>query len=722
MKQILQTFSNGETQLEDLPCPAVKPGHVLIRTRASVISAGTERMILEFGKSSWLERARKHPDKVRQVLDKVRSDGLGPTLAAVRNKLDKATPIGYCNAGVVLEVGEGVTVFRPGQRVASNGAHAEVVSVPQNLVAVVPDEVQDESAAFTVLGAIALQGIRLTQPELGETVAVFGLGLLGQITVQLLRASGCRVVGIDLNAERCALARTFGAEVVDLSAGAEAVAAVEALTAGQGVDAAILTLATASNEPIHQAAQMCRQRGRVVLVGVTGLQLDRSDFYAKEIRFQVSCSYGPGRYDPEYEQDGRDYPRGFVRFTAQRNFEAVLETMARGGLDVNPLISHRIPFEDSEKGYALLDDPKALGIVLRYPGVEVRPDHAVIERIVERPRVPPLAKDGSPRVALIGAGSFGASVLVPALKEGGAELRTVVSETGVGASHSARKYGFAKLASEPAAAFEDPEIDAVVIATRHDSHAQLAVEALRAGKHVFVEKPLALTHGQLAEVQTASEESGAILTVGFNRRFAPQIVRMKELLRTEVGPKAMVMTVNAGSIPAEHWTQDSKAGGGRIVGEACHFLDLLIHLAGAEPIGLQVSGLRTPGQTHPTDTATLTLDFADGSTGTVHYFANGHRNLPKERLEVFCGGKVLSLDNFRVLQGYGWKGFSRMKLRRQDKGHSAGIAAFLEAVRTGGAPPIPRPELFASSRLAIEAAAFLMRGPSAFERGGSSLS
>lgn len=722
MKQILQTFSSGETAIEDLPCPAIKPGHVLIRTRASVISAGTERMILEFGKSSWLARARKHPDKVRQVLDKVKSDGLGPTLTAVRNKLDKATPIGYCNTGVVLEVGEGVTAFRPGQRVASNGAHAEVVSVPQNLVATVPNEVDDDSAAFTVLGAIALQGIRLTQPELGETVAVFGLGLLGQITVQLLRANGCRVIGIDLNSERCALARTFGAEVVDLSAGMDAIEGVRSLTAGRDVDAAILTLATSSNEPVHQAAQMCRQRGRVILVGVTGLQLDRSDFYAKEIRFQVSCSYGPGRYDPAYEEEGHDYPRGFVRFSAQRNFESVLETMARGGLDVRPLISHRIAFEDSDRGYALLDDPQALGIVLHYPNPEVRPDHAVIERIVERPASIPKRTEGAPRVALIGAGSFGTSVLVPALKEGGADLQTVVSETGVGASHSARKYGFARLASEPSAAFGDPQIDAVVIATRHDSHARLTVEALRAGKHVFVEKPLALTYGELAEIQAASEQSPAILTVGFNRRFSPHVVRMKELLRAEVGPKAMVMTVNAGSIPSEHWTQDAKAGGGRIVGEACHFLDLLIHLAGSDPTGLQVSGMGTPGQTHPIDTATLTLAFADGSTGTVHYFANGHRSLSKERLEVFCGGKVLALDNFRVLQGYGWRGFSRMKLRRQDKGHTAGIAAFLRAVKSGGPSPIPLSELFTSSRLAIEAAEFLMRGPSAFAMDRSSLS
>lgn len=702
MKQVLQSLSNGKTRLDDLPAPAVRPGHVLIRTQATVISAGTERMLLEFGKSSWISRARKHPDKVRQVIDKIKSDGIGPTLAAVRTKLDREIPLGYSNAGIVLEVGEGVVGFSPGQRVTSNGPHAEVVCVPKNMVVATPESVSDEQAAFASLGAISLQGLRLAKPELGETFAVFGLGLLGQIAVQLLRANGCSVIGIDLNSERCRLAQSFGAETVDLSQGEDAVAKGFALTQGRGIDGAILTVATNSDEPVHQAAQMCRARGRIVLVGVTGLQLVRDDFYKKELSFQVSCSYGPGRYDRQYEEEGADYPVAHVRFTAQRNFEAVLEAMAAGTLDVGPLISSRIPFDDAETAYGRLDDPSTLGIVLTYPLEHDLPASSLLHRSISTGHAPPA---GGPRLALIGAGSFGSSVLVPAMKEAGAVLATVVSQSGVGAAQSARKDGFAKVASEPVSAFSDGEVDAVVIATRHDSHAQLAADALRAGKHVFVEKPLAITLPELADVEAALQESGRILAVGFNRRFAPLIVKAKSLLDSMAEPKAMVFTANAGMIPKEHWTQDPKVGGGRIVGEACHFIDLLIHLAGAPVKRWSVAALRSNADVGiPPDKATITLEFDDGSLGTVHYLANGHRSFPKERLEVFCGGRVLVLDNFRTLAGYGWTGFSGMKSRKQDKGHAACMKAFVDAVRRGGPEPMPIHQIFESSRIAIEAA------------------
>lgn len=702
MKQVLQSLSNGKTRLDDLPAPAVRPGHVLIRTQATVISAGTERMLLEFGKSSWISRARKHPDKVRQVIDKIKSDGIGPTLAAVRTKLDREIPLGYSNAGIVLEVGEGVVGFSPGQRVTSNGPHAEVVCVPKNMVVATPESVSDEQAAFASLGAISLQGLRLAKPELGETFAVFGLGLLGQIAVQLLRANGCSVIGIDLNSERCRLAQRFGAETVDLSQGEDAVAKGFALTQGRGIDGAILTVATNSDEPVHQAAQMCRARGRIVLVGVTGLQLVRDDFYKKELSFQVSCSYGPGRYDRQYEEEGADYPVAHVRFTAQRNFEAVLGAMAAGTLDVGPLISSRIPFDDAETAYGRLDDPSTLGIVLTYPLEHDLPASSLLHRSISTGHAPPA---GGPRLALIGAGSFGSSVLVPAMKEAGAVLATVVSQSGVGASQSARKDGFAKVASEPVSALSDGEVDAVVIATRHDSHAQLAADALRAGKHVFVEKPLAITLPELADVEAALRESGRILAVGFNRRFAPLIVKAKSLLDSMAEPKAMVFTANAGMIPKEHWTQDPKVGGGRIVGEACHFIDLLINLAGAPVKRWSVAALRSNSDVGiPPDKATITLEFDDGSLGTVHYLANGHRSFPKERLEVFCGGRVLVLDNFRTLAGYGWTGFSGMKSRKQDKGHAACMKAFVDAVRRGGPEPMPIHQIFESSRIAIEAA------------------
>ncbi|HRK22089.1 MAG TPA: bi-domain-containing oxidoreductase, partial [Fimbriimonadaceae bacterium] len=632
MKQILQSLANGKTRLDDLPCPVVRPGHVLIRTQASVISAGTERMLLEFGKSGWIARAKKHPDKVRQVIDKIKTDGLGPTLAAVRTKLDREIPLGYSNAGIVLEIGEGVSEFSVGQRVTSNGHHAEVVCVPRNMVVATPQSVSDEHAAFASLGAISLQGIRLAKPELGETFAVFGLGLLGQIAVQLLRANGCQVIGIDLNSERCALARSFGAEAVDLSQGEDAIARGLALTQGRGVDGAILTVATNSNEPVHQAAQMCRARGRIVLVGVTGLQLDRDDFYKKELSFQVSCSYGPGRYDRNYEEEGVDYPIGHVRFSAQRNFESVLGAMAAGTLDVSPLVSGRIPFDDAESAYDKLDDPATLGLVLTYPTEATRPTALLTERSIATASTP---TSGGPRLALIGAGSFGSSVLVPAMKEAGAILEMVVSQSGVGAAQSARKDGFAKVASEPHVAFSDSQVDAVVIATRHDSHAHLAVEALRAGKHVFVEKPLALTLSDLDEIEEAQRGSGRILAVGFNRRFASQVVKAKSLLDSMAEPKAIVFTANAGMIPKEHWTQDQKVGGGRIIGEACHFIDLLIHLAGSPVESWSAAAMRSKADAGiPPDKATITLAFENGSIGTVHYLANGHRSFPKERLEV----------------------------------------------------------------------------------------
>lgn len=702
MKQVLQSLSKGDTRLEDLPAPVARPGCVLIRTSASVISAGTERMLLEFGRAGWIERARKHPDKVRQVVEKIKTDGLGPTLAAVRTKLDKDIPLGYCSAGTVIEVGEGVMEFSIGQRVASNGPHAEIVCVPKNLVVQIPDSVSDDHAAFAVLGAISLQGMRLAKPEMGETFAVFGLGLLGQIAVQLLRANGCRVIGVDLNSARCALARRFGADTVDLSQSEDPIGRALALTQGRGIDGAILTVATGSNEPVHQAAQMCRIRGRIVLVGVTGLELDRSDFYKKELSFQVSCSYGPGRYDPAYEEGGHDYPAGFVRFTAQRNFESVLDAIASGGLDVEPLISHRHPINEVESAYALLDDPSSLGIVLTYPTPIERSNEELLHRTISsRSAASPLA--GAPRLALIGAGSFGSSVLVPAMKEAGAVLHTVVSHTGLGASQSARKDGFLHMASDPEAVWSNPEIDAVVIATRHDSHADLTVRALEAGKHVFVEKPLALSLEELDRVKAAhQQESNRILAVGYNRRFAPHVVKMKELLGTIAEPKAMVFTANAGMIPKEHWTQDPKVGGGRIVGEACHFIDLLLHLVGAPAIRWHVSFLNSAADAGiPPDKATITIEFADGSMGTLHYFANGHRAFPKERLEVFAGGRILVLDNFRTLTGYGWPGFRSMKTRSQDKGHAACMKAFVEAVKTGGPSPMPIEQLLQSTQISL---------------------
>jgi predicted dehydrogenase/threonine dehydrogenase-like Zn-dependent dehydrogenase len=725
MKQVLQNLGNGEISVADVPCPSASRGSILIRTTASLVSAGTERMLLEFGRGSLLSKMRQQPDKVKQVLEKIGADGLMNTLEAVRSKLDQPLALGYCNAGRVLELGGDVNGFSIGDRVVSNGRHAEVVVAPQNLCARIPNGVEDESAVFTVLAAIGLQGVRLVNPTLGETVVVTGLGLIGLITVQILRANGCRVLGIDTDPARVALARQFGAEVVDLSQGEDPLAAAVSFSRGRGVDAVILTASTTSSEPVSQAANMCRKRGRIVLVGVTGLELSRADFYEKELSFQVSCSYGPGRYDPAYEEGGQDYPLGFVRWTEQRNFEAALDLMANGALDMKPLISHRFDIDAAAQAYDLLASKAAsLGILIRYPATQNR---ATTPELLKRTirLAEEIVAPGKAVAGFIGAGNYGGRVLISAFRKAGATLHTLVSAGGVSATHFGQKFGFRQASTDVSAMIADPSIDTVVICTRHDTHALFVQQALAAGKHVFVEKPLCLTLEELEEIATAlasrtsvslaQDVSGKngfrtrpLLMVGFNRRFAPQVIKMKHLLDGCAEPKSFVMTVNAGAIAADHWTQDPAIGGGRIIGECCHFIDLLRHLAGA-PIVRHTAvalGCRS-AQAVTSDNASISLEFADGSIGTIHYLANGEKTFPKERLEVFCGGRVLQLDNFRKLRGWGWKGFSRMNLWRQDKGQNACAAAFVRAVRQSAAPPIPLEELMEVSRVTIEVAGAL---------------
>lgn len=698
MKQVLQNLKNGSTEVADVPSPRAGAGQLLIRSTCTLVSAGTERMLVDFGRAGLIDKARQQPDKVRQVLDKVRTDGLAPTLAAVRNKLDQPLAMGYCNVGEVIEVGAGVVGYAVGDRVASNGKHAEVVAVPVNLCAKVPSAVDDEPAAFTVLGAIALQGLRLAQPTLGEAVVVTGLGLIGLVTVQLLKAQGCRVLGLDFDADKLALARAFGAEVVDLKSGADPVAAAQAFSRGRGVDAVLITASTKSNEPVHQAAQMSRKRGRIVLVGVTGLELSRADFFEKELTFQVSCSYGPGRYDPNYEDKGQDYPVGFVRWTEARNFEAVLDMLAEGRLDVAPLVSHRFDIADAERAYAVVGGSEpSLGIVLRYPAGTDTASRAA--RTVALPVAAGAALPGMPGVSVIGAGNYAGAVLIPAFKVAGARLARIASAGGASSVHLGRKFGFAEATTDTSALLADAGAHAVVISTRHDSHAEYVLRALAAGKHVFVEKPLALTLDELGRIEEAARGAPTqLLMVGFNRRFAPQVVKVKQLLAGMPGPKALVMTVNAGAIPAGHWTQDPAVGGGRLVGEGCHFIDLLRHLAGV-PIE-SFHAIRMDAATP--DTAIVTLRFADGSLGTLHYLANGSKAFPKERLEVFAGGRVLQLDNFRRLVGYGWPGFRSMNLWRQDKGQTACAAAFVQAVARGAPSPIPLEELIEVGRYSIQ--------------------
>ncbi|MCC6729339.1 MAG: bi-domain-containing oxidoreductase [Chthonomonadales bacterium] len=709
MKQILQNLGSGETLLADVPCPGARPGHLLVRSRASVVSIGTERMLIDFGKASLLDKARQQPEKVRQVIEKVRTDGLRPTLQAVRAKLDQPIPLGYSNAGVVLEVGAGVEGFAVGDRVASNGPHAEVVCVPRNLCARIPVGVADDAAAFAVVGAIGLQGSRLAAPTLGESVAVVGLGLIGLLCVQIVRAHGCRVLGVDFDAGRCALARELGAESVDLSAGVDPVSAATTFTRGRGMDAVLLTVATKSSDPVRQAALMSRKRGRIVLIGVVGLELNRADFYEKELSFQVSCSYGPGRYDPAYEQGGHDYPYGFVRWTEQRNIEAVLDLMERGALDTAPLVTHRFPFDRALEAYGRVGAGGALGVVLEHP--QAGPDPACTARArsvavtapARRPRAPRAAAGAA--VGVIGAGGFTTQVLLPALKETGASLRVIASSTGVSAAHAARKFGFERCTTEVEAVLGDGGVDLVLVTTRHDTHARFVRATLEAGKNVYVEKPMCLTPDELADLEGArASHPGPLVAVGFNRRFAPLAVRMRDMLAAVREPKTLIMTVNAGAIPPEHWTQDPAVGGGRVVGEGCHFVDLLRFLVGAPIAGVQAATVGCQAGPLRDDRATFTIRFEDGSLGTVHYFANGSKAFPKERLEAFCAGRVLQIDNYRALAGYGWPRFRGARLRSQDKGHRAEMAALVAAVAGGRPWPTPFAEAAEVTRATFEIA------------------
>src|SRR5579884_448575 len=705
MKQILQNLKNGVTEIVDIPCPRLKPGHLFIRTRASLVSAGTERMLIDFGKANLLDKARQQPDKVRMVLNKIKTDGLLPTLDAVRSKLDQPLPLGYCNVGTVIEIGEGVSGYAVGDRVASNGRHAEIVCVPKNLCAKIPEQISNEEAAFTVLGAIALQGIRLAQPTLGEAFVVTGLGLIGLIAVQLLKAHGCRVIGIDFDPERITLARQFGAEVFDLSRGDDPLAAAMAFSRGRGVDGVLITASTDSNEPVHQAALMCRKRGRIVLVGVTGLELSRADFYEKELSFQVSCSYGPGRYDSSYEENGQDYPVGFVRWTEQRNFEAVLDMLADGRLNVAPLISHRFPLEQAETAYEMLgSNHSSLGILLQYPDEKQKSTSSLQVQTIQFASQVSATSPSIPILGIIGAGNYATQILIPAFKKTGAELKIVASGGGVSGVYAGRKFGFQETTTDEMKLLSDQEINTVVITTRHDTHAKLVCQTLRAGKHVFVEKPLALDHNELAEIESIySSASTRLLMVGFNRRFAPHVQKMKELLDGINEPKSLIMTVNAGVIPSDHWTQDPKIGGGRIIGEACHFIDLLRFLVNFPIVSLHATTIgKSEDAIALPDKVSITLSFADGSFGTIHYLANGHKSFPKERLEVFCSGHILQLDNFRKLLGYGWKGFKKMSLWRQDKGNTACAAAFIDAIKQGKPSPIPFNELVEVTRVSFK--------------------
>jgi predicted dehydrogenase/threonine dehydrogenase-like Zn-dependent dehydrogenase len=706
MRQVLQNLRSGHVELAGVPCPSVRPGHLLVQSSRTLVSPGTERMLVEFGKASLLAKARSQPERVGQVLTKIRTDGLVPTLETVFSRLDEPLPLGYCNVGRVVAVGNGVAGFAAGDRVASNGPHAEVVCVPATLAARVPEVVDDEAASFTVPGAIALQGIRLLEPTLGESFAVVGLGLLGMLALQLLRAHGARVIGIDVDPARCELARALGCDATAVASRASAIRAAQVFSRERGVDGVLITASAKNDDIVHQAASMCRKRGRIVLVGVVDLDLRRGDFYEKELSFQVSCSYGPGRYDPAYEAAARDYPLPFVRWTAARNFEAVLEALADKRIEVAPLVSRRIAQADAASAYdALTSDKGLLGVVLAYPEQALEGD-----RLVRLPgRIEPApTRDGArsapvePVVGVIGAGGFSRMVLLPAIAASGVKIHSIASGGGVTSLHAARKFGAHAATADYRAILESAAVNTVFVATRHDSHARMATEALDAGKHVFVEKPLAIDEAGLELVRGAHARHPELqLMVGFNRRFAPHAVKVRELLAGRAEPVALHLLVNAGRLPAGSWLDDPDVGGGRIVGEACHFIDLAMFLVGHPITTVHAETLGRGTPLAQSDCVTLALTFDDGSLATVHYWTNGSKSYPKERVEVFSEGRVLVIDNWRRLTGFDWPAPAlRM---RQDKGHGSEVAQFLAGVAAGRAAPIPFDELDGVARASFAA-------------------
>lgn len=675
MKQIIQDMKSGQTMLEEVPVPQVKSGYVLIKTSRTLVSLGTERMLVEFGKANLIDKARQQPDKVKQVLDKIKTDGLQPTLEAVFNKLGQPLPLGYCNVGKIVAIGKGVTEFKVGDRVASNGQHAEFVCVPKNLVAKVPDNISDEEAAFTVIGSIGLQGIRLLNPQLGETVVVIGLGLIGLITAQLLKANGCKVIGIDFDEDKVQIARTKGIIGINPGKGTDPIKFVIEETEQIGADAILITASTKTNEVIHQAAEMSRKRGRIVLVGVIGLDIRRDDFYKKELSFQVSCSYGPGRYDDNYENKGIDYPLPFVRWTEKRNFETILQSISMGNLDVKSLITEEIELKDYNQIYGDMRKHGSIASIIKYP------DDATIDTVIEVTPTTFSASKG--QIGIIGAGNFTSATMLPALKKAKANIRYIASAQGLSAKILAKKAGAQKATSNYKEILNDGEVDLVMITTRHNLHASMVIETLQAGKNAFVEKPLCLNKQELQEiisVYNQAHENNISLTVGFNRRFSPFAQKMKAL--SGEGSKNIIATMNAGFIPPEVWVHDLEIGGGRIIGEACHFIDLCSYLANSKVIAVCMNSMGI-SPTENTDNVSILLKYENGSNAVINYFANGSKAYSKERIEVYSQEKTLILDNWRELRGYGFKGFSKMK-GNMDKGHNNQFTLLNERITKGG--------------------------------------
>ncbi len=698
MKQLFQSLKTGKTEIIEIPVPEVSENNILIKTKLTLISSGTERMIVDFGKANLVDKVKKQPEKVNEVFQKINSEGFLSTYDAIQNKLDKPIPLGYSNVGTVIQCGNKVKGFKVGDRVLSNGAHAEIVSVPNNLVSKIPDEVGDSEAVFTVLASIGLQGIRLSNPTLGEVFLVNGLGLIGLLTGQLLIQNGIKVLGIDPDYERCNLARTLGIDALQLTNISDPISWCKDKTNGNDIDAVIITASTKSNQPIDLSAKVCRKRGRIILVGSTGLNLKRDLFYKKELTFQVSCAYGPGRYDQSYEEKGIDYPIGFVRWTEQRNFVAILDIFKRRKIITKNLISNTFKFEEAAQAYELLvKNVNVLGILLKFKTEKVNL-RKTLEFNTCKESFSKIEKT-KPKIGFIGAGNYTSRVLLPILKRANASVEILGALSGENSVFLAKKFGIKKVTTDIDCLIRDKIINTIIIATRHDSHAEFVKKALASDKNIFVEKPLCLSKKDLDEIKKIYRGE-RLLMVGYNRRFAPLVKKLKNKLDPLKAPKCFIYTCNAGYIPNDHWTQDLKIGGGRLIGECCHFVDLLRFLSDSKINNFSISKL-SRNFTH-SDSFTLNISFIDGSIGTIHYFTNGYKGFPKERLEVYVNGKIFRIDNFKRLESWG-ENYFKSSYKSQSKGQFECISEFLNSIEKGENNVIPFDEILEVQDLLLEA-------------------
>lgn len=693
MKQLAQNLRDGEMTLQEVPVPTPGAGQVLVRTAYSLISAGTEGSKVQAARSNLVEKARQRPEQVKQVLQSIRTDGLAATYQKVMNKLDTPAPLGYSSAGVVLSVGAGVRGFRTGDRVACGGvgaAHGEVAMVAENLCAPIPGDVSDRIAAFTTVGAIALQGVRQADLRLGENCVVIGLGLVGQLTLRLLRTAGVHALGVDVSARAVDFTHAHGHHALrrDDPGLADHVAR---MTDGYGTDAVIITAGTSSLDPVDLAGQLCRSKGRVVIVGAVPTGFSRTNYYEKELDLRMSCSYGPGRYNTRYEEEGLDYPIGYVRWTENRNMRGFLDLAPR--MNLEELVTHAFPFERAVEAFDLIAEKSEyfIGILLEYDST--KPLDAAPVHPAPSGRMPA----GKPAVGVIGAGSFAQKFILPAAARS-AVLVGVADAQGVMARHIADKYGFRSTSASADGVLNNPDINTIFIATRHNSHAELVLAGLRAGKHVFVEKPLCLREEELEEISRVHGEAGRLLMLGFNRRFSPHMEWLERRI-SPTAPRAILYRINAGFIPSSSWIQDPAVGGGRILGEVCHFLDLAMHLAGAGPVSLAAQVI--PDPEHHWDSVSVNLAFANGSIATVAYYANGASSVPKEYLEVACAGETVIIEDFRMTRKFGRRA-GQYRGRGQDKGHAKEIECFLQAVKSGGPAPIPFDDIRTSMQMTFD--------------------